>query len=193
MLDTIIEWDYHVQMLLNQQWTNDFLDMIMPYWRDKKTWIPLYLLLIIGLIAKYRWKGVVIILTVLLVIAVSDIVSSHLIKKTVERLRPCRTPVIMEQVRMLVNCGGGYSFTSSHATNHFALATILFLVFKQHHYYRWVWRVLFLWAASIAYGQVYVGVHFPVDILCGAVLGMLIAFVVCRIIYRQLPKKWLIL
>lgn len=190
MLDTIIEWDHYIQALLNQEWTNGFFDTIMPYWRDKKTWIPLYLFLIVGLIWKYKWRGFITILTVVAVIALSDWVSSELIKKSVERLRPCRTPSIMEDVRMLVNCGGGYSFTSSHATNHFALVSILYLILQKQFMQSWIWRIAFFWAGTIAYGQVYVGVHFPVDVLCGAVLGMCLANLVYLLVYRNISKRY---
>jgi len=190
MLASLIEWDFYIQGLINQECTNSFVDWIMPYWRDKKTWIPLYLSFVIGLIWKYKWKGFAVIVIVVVVIGLSDFVSSELIKKSIERLRPCRTPEIMDQVRMLVNCGGGYSFTSSHATNHFALAMILYHTLHRQLRSGLYWSVLFLWAGSIAYGQAYVGVHFPFDILCGSLLGIGIATFVYFVLYRQLPKKY---
>lgn len=177
MLETLIEWDQWLFGLVNGMWHHATLDNIMPYWRDKKTWIPLYLLLLI-IVGKDRGLKTFWVLLILgLTIALADQVSSQWIKKSVERLRPCNDPEL-EGVRLLLPyCGGGYSFTSSHATNHFAIATQLYLLF------RLTWKkqyfiALFIWATLIAYGQVYVGVHYPLDVLSGAFLGIAIAYFV---------------
>jgi undecaprenyl-diphosphatase len=91
----------------------------------------------------------------------------------------------MSHVRLLINnCSGGYSFTSSHATNHFGLALFLFItlqsVFKK-------WRYLFLfWAATICYGQVYVGVHYPLDVLCGAILGSATGYITGTVFNKKI-------
>jgi len=82
----------------------------------------------------------------------------------------------------MVHCGSGYSFTSSHATNHFALAVFIFLTLgKLGWYFRWPF---ILWATIIAYSQVYVGVHFPLDIISGAILGTLIGFILAILFNR---------
>jgi undecaprenyl-diphosphatase len=103
-------------------------------------------------------------------ILLSDQISSSVVKPLFARLRPCNDPDLSTQVRLLLDgCGAGYSFTSSHATNHFALAIFLTVTLRQ-----WIGKytwVLYLWAASIGYAQVYAGVHYPFDILAGALLG----------------------
>jgi membrane-associated phospholipid phosphatase len=178
MLEVLIEWDQWLFGLINGDWHNGLLDQIMPYWRNKKTWIPLYFLLFF-IIAKDRGlKTLWVLIIIGITIAIADQVSSELIKKMVERPRPCND-LNLEGVRELVHCGGGYSFTSSHATNHFAVAMQLFLIFRMS-WNKIYFLLLFLWAALIAYGQVYVGVHYPLDVVCGAILGCFLAWLVYR-------------
>ena len=106
----------------------------------------------------------------------SDYVSSTLIKENFFRLRPCHDPVLSGNIRFLVAyCPQSSSFTSSHAVNHFAAAMFIFTTFKKSVSSKWAF--LFLWAAAISYAQVYVGVHFPFDILCGAVLGVILGYI----------------
>ncbi len=116
------------------------------------------------------------------VVAVSDTTSSKLIKKSVQRIRPCNDANIKSEVQLLVTCGSGYSFTSSHATNHFAVATFLILTLFRR--FRWAKFALVSWAASIAYGQVYVGVHYPLDVLAGSFLGIIIGVLLAMIYSR---------
>lgn len=183
MLDTLLEWDQWLFHIINYDWHNGLLDVIMPYWREKKLWIPLYLIIGGFALYRYRLKGLYFILAAALTIAIADPVSSQLIKKNVQRDRPCREASLQQEVNLLIPCGGGYSFTSSHATNHFAIGVFLFLTIGQ--LFR-SWRWLFLvWAASIAFGQVYVGVHYPLDVTAGALVGSLIGWLVC-ILYKNL-------
>lgn len=121
----------------------------------------------------------------ILTVVLADQISSSVIKPFFNRLRPCNDPDLIETVRLLVNCGGGKSFTSSHATNHFAVATFLGCISSAYN--RVIAGLLLLWAAAISYGQVYVGVHFPIDIIFGAVLGIFLGAAV----YRLLVKKQL--
>lgn len=168
----ILAFDYDLFQLLNGQWRAEWLDWIMPYWRKKEFWIPAYAILAVLLIYRYRWKGFYFLLIIGATIGVADQLSSSVIKPSVQRLRPCREPALSPAAINLVHCGGGYSFPSSHATNHFALAVLLFLSWGRR-WGRWRWLLLF-WAATIAYGQVYVGVHYPIDVLVGTLLGCLI-------------------
>ena len=177
----LLQLDYNLFHLINHDGHLPFLDGIMPYWRDKKFWIPAYILLTGFLLYRFRLKGLYLIMAAMLTAGVADAVSSHLIKKTVKRVRPCNDPVRKGDVKLLAGCGSGYSFTSSHATNHFALA--LFLVLTLGRKYRWIRWPLIIWAASIAYGQVYVGVHYPLDVLAGSLLGIVIAIVMSRLYY----------
>ena len=119
--------------------------------------------------------------------AVADFTSSSIIKKEVMRIRPCNDITFKDQVKLRVRCGSGYSFPSSHATNHFALGMFLLVVFRK----RWkpiVWLSLG-WAASISFAQIYVGVHYPIDILAGATLGSIIGFLTASLFLYFQPNK----
>lgn len=186
-MDTIIQLDQQVFEWINHDLHNYWLDAIMPYWRDKTTWIPLYLLAAGWLLWTFRLKGLVYILAVALTIAVADQTSSELIKKSIKRIRPCNDIEFKDQVELLVPCGGGFSFTSSHATNHFALAMFIALTLGRR--YRRIRWPLFIWAATIAVGQVYVGVHYPLDITAGALTGVLIGFLMYKVYEKCIPPR----
>lgn len=185
-MTALIEFDQSLFFFINNDCQNAFLDWIMPMWRNKVFWVPAYLALTVFLFWKYKTNALVLVLGMALTIGIADTMSSRVIKKSVKRLRPCREQVISEDVHLLVHCGGGYSFTSSHATNHFALA--MFLIGSLGLVYRRIKWPLLAWAASIALGQVYVGVHYPLDICCGAILGSLIGWGVAKVMYKN---KWL--
>lgn len=185
----LLALDEQVFSWLNQVYTHPWLDAIMPWWRDKTSWAPLYVLAAGGLWWYYRQRGLVLLLLIGLTVGLSDQISSELIKKSVQRDRPCREQSLVQPARVLVGCGGGYSFPSSHATNHFALATLLFLSWgRKFRSWRWI---LLLWAASIAYGQVYVGVHYPLDVSFGALLGATLGLLAYQL-YRRLKPDWTI-
>ncbi len=174
----LLQLDQQLFELINGEWRTSFLDTIMPYWRNKKFWIPAYLLLAVFVFYRYRWYGLYFALALGLTVGVADTVSSRVIKKSVQRLRPCNDPELKDDVKLLVECGVGYSFTSSHATNHFAVA--VFLALTLGALFHWLPWLLFVWAAGVAYGQVYVGVHYPLDVAAGALLGALIGFLTAK-------------
>lgn len=184
MIESILEIDKFFFSIINGQWYNGFLDQLLPFIRNKYFWIPLYIFIISFVLLNFRKKGLWILLGLIIVVVLSDQISSSIIKPYFDRLRPCNDPSLLDSVRLLVNCGGGKSFTSSHATNHFAVAT--FLGFVSRPYFYVVSILLLLWAAAISYAQVYVGVHFPLDIFCGGMLGMGIGFIIYRLMKRRL-------
>ena len=162
---------------INTQWTNRFLDSVFPWWREANAWVPLYLFLIVFALLNFKKKAFPWILFVVLTLTLTDQLSATVIKSWVGRPRPCRDPYLMSQVRLIVNnCSGGFSFPSSHATNHFGFAIFLFITLQKVITQKWRW-VFIIWAATICYGQVYVGVHYPVDVFCGAILGCCIGYI----------------
>ena len=179
--------DQEAFIFINQQIQNGFFDWLMPQLRNKYTWIPFYVLIFIWLIWKYKYNGLLIAVFTAITFGFTDFISSSIMKPLFERLRPCNDPFFRDQVRLLINCGPGYSFTSSHATNHFGLAFFLILIF--YNKYKWVLPLGILWALSVGFAQIYVGVHYPGDIAGGAVLGALIAFLVW-LIYRQITYRF---
>lgn len=168
-MDKLLEIDQQLFLLINRDFANSFFDFILPAFRNPFFWSPFYLFIVVFLILNFKKKGLIILGFLLLTFFLSDQISSHLIKPLVERLRPCNEPSFSNYVRLLVPCGSGFSFTSSHATNHFAIA--FYLIILGFQFKRWLFPVLFFWAFFISIAQVYVGVHYPFDILCGAILG----------------------
>lgn len=171
-MSELLQFDQYLFYLINSVWTTDWLDALMPVWRNKFFWLPFYIFLISFLLINFGKKGGFLLLFALGTIAVSDTLSSQVVKKNVQRVRPCNDPQMSEVVDLKVKCGGGYSYTSSHATNHFALA--FFLIFTLGIRFPWIKLVLIFWAGSISYGQVYVGVHYPLDVISGGMLGSVI-------------------
>lgn len=172
-MKSIVSFDKWLFTKINRDWSNLFFDTIMPYMRNPKFWIPLYIFLIAFAIVRFPKKALVWIVSFAAAVATSDIISSHVIKPLIGRPRPCNDPELAQSLRMLAEyCGQNGSFTSSHAANHFTIAAFLFITLKP------LWGkyagLFFLWAALISYAQVYVGVHFPLDIIGGTILGLLI-------------------
>ena len=180
----ILEKDKALFALINGKWTNGFLDSILPWVRDSKNWIPLYVVILAFLFYKWgkaAWKWVVL---VAINVALTDQISSSVFKPFFHRLRPCADPEILHQSKLLLDhCSGGFSFTSSHAANHFGVA--MFVVMTLQPLFK-NGRFLFLfWAATISYAQVYVGVHYPVDVFAGALIGILVGYT-----SGKLYQKW---
>jgi len=156
---------------INSVWTNSLFDSVLPWWREANTWIPLYLFLLLFGILNFGKKVWLWLAFIVLTLVITDQVSSHIIKPLVGRIRPCNEPSLAGQVRLLLgNCSGTYSFTSSHAANHFGFAVFLVITLQQV-FGKWR-RWLLVWAASVSYAQVYVGIHYPLDVLGGAILGI---------------------
>lgn len=181
MMETLLQFDQSLFLAIHLGWACDVLDFLLPLFRNKLFWVPLYVYLIAAVWYRHRKVFWGFVLAVIVLVTAADTLSSKVIKPTFERLRPCRTPGLMEEVRPLVGCGGGYSFTSSHATNHFALAVFLMGTYsRKRKKSRWLWL---FWAGLISISQIYVGVHFPLDILGGMLLGSLVGWSILRM-YR---------
>ncbi len=166
----MIEWLYGIDVALfrfgNEALANPVGDWFFPFITEVKNFYVIYAVTLISLMIFVKKRGEIAVVLLLITITISDQISSLVVKPMFDRLRPCHT---LEHVRLLVGCGGGKSFTSSHATNNFALAMLM------SHFYPVARPWLFLWAVLVSYSRVYVGVHYFSDILGGAVLGTLIA------------------
>ncbi len=174
MLEILQDWDVNLFQFINGSLSNSVFDVLLPWFREKWFWMPLYLFVVAFVLLNFRGRGWIIILGLILAAGLSDYTSSTLVKKNVQRLRPCNDPEMFEKLHSRVPCGGGYSFTSSHAANHFAVAVFIIGMFGGLK--RWIRPVALSWAALIAFSQVYVGVHYPGDVLGGAVLGSAIGW-----------------
>jgi len=181
-METLLSIDDSVFRFINTGMSNSLLDLILIPFRHKLFWIPLYLFLITFVIVNYRKQAWVVFIGIALTVVLSDTMSSKVIKKNVQRTRPCHIEKLEPVQR--VPCSHGFSFTSSHATNHFAIGTFFFSLLSFIRS-RWLFMV---WAGIISFAQVYVGVHYPFDVLCGSLLGLLIGWISYSI-YRQLNNK----
>ncbi len=174
-LQNIIELDKELFLYLNSFHTG-FWDTIMLMITRKETWVPLYLIIVYFFIKNYRSKSVLVILFLALTVVASDQISV-LIKESVQRLRPVYEPSIEHLVHNVFRKGGLHGFVSSHAANMFAIFGFTSLIFKNRRY---LFLMLF-WALAISYSRIYAGVHYPLDILGGAILGWLIAFAMYKL------------
>ncbi len=164
--------DYRLFSRMNGEWHNAFFDNFFPFVREPTFWIPFYFFLVLFVLLNFKIKGLLWMMFFIALAIVADYISSDLIKGNFPRVRPCKDPLLQNSIRFLVNyCPRSSSFTSSHAFNHFAAAMFIFTTFKKSISNKWIF--IFVWAFMIAYAQVYVGVHFPFDVFCGALIGLL--------------------
>ena len=177
-------WDRQVFEVINSGLANPFFDWLMPLFRNAFIWAPLYVFFAAFAIRNFPPKGVYIVLFGLLTFLLSDQISAGILKPLINRDRPCQDTIMFEYARLLIPCGTGKSFPSSHATNHFALA--VFLISISPVRMRWLLPFMLFWAGGVAFAQVYVGVHYPLDVLGGAILGSLIGYFIGLICKRAL-------
>lgn len=178
-------WDKELFIRINDTWSNPFFDWIFPWWRYQHTWTPLYVLLLVYILYRFGWKAWPWILLAVAAPALGDLISSWGIKEWTGRIRPCNSTDLKGIMHLRVGyCPQSGSFTSSHAVNHFAMGMFFYLTLKPY-IKRWAWLFLF-WAATICYGQVYVGVHYPGDVLGGAIVGSLIGWGLAYIFNRKI-------
>lgn len=184
MLEQLLQWDQSLFLFLNQMGSNGF----DPFWillskRGMNVVVYLFLVILYG--RKFGWKPALFLLLISsAMVGLTDQITNGF-KYGFMRLRPCHTLELQDLMRIVDGCGGKYSFFSGHSSNSFALAFLFSLVFKR---IKWVMPVLLTLAALIAYSRVYLGVHFPIDIVCGALAGMLIAAVVYSLVNKRLTK-----
>jgi membrane-associated phospholipid phosphatase len=158
--------DENLLKFINRDLSAPWLDGIMLLLRNQFTWIPLYAVLLFWFYKNNRKHFLLIVLMSLVTFALTDFISSGILKPLIARPRPCYAGL---DIRVLVGCGGSYGMPSSHASNHFGLAMLWFSIVSATFKRKWYW--LWLWAFMICYAQVYVGKHYPGDIVLGCILG----------------------
>ena len=175
-LETINHIDQSIFFFFNGR-HNPFWDVVMPLFTLIKPWLIFYAVIIFFIIRKYRMKAIAVLILLALAILISD-QFSVLVKETVKRLRPTHDPAIQHLVHNVYRKGGLYGFFSSHATNTFAVAMFTTKLFKNVRYT----ILIFFWATLVSYTRIYVGVHYPFDILTGMVVGLLIGHFIYKLL-----------
>jgi len=146
------------------------LDAVMTLASNRLVWFPFYALLVGWLVWHFRRRAIVLLPLVVTAVALADSITSRFFKPFFARLRPCHTPALEAQLYLPDGCGGQYGFMSSHAANGFALAVFLLLTLPAGRY-RVLKAGVFLWAILLSYSRIYLGAHFPTDVLGGALVG----------------------
>jgi len=167
-LQNILEIDKELFLFLNSL-HNSFWDTIMLMVTRKETWIPFFVIILFYVIRNYKINALPIVVFLALTILFSDQISV-LLKDSIQRFRPVHDPVIGPLVHNVLRKGSMYGFVSSHAANGFAIFAFTASIFKNRNY----WVLLLFWAILFSYSRIYSGVHYPLDILGGAVLGWII-------------------
>jgi len=162
--------DQQLFLFLNS-FNSPFCDQVMHAISGKIIWVPLYLAILVFLGVKYKRKFLIIVLFIILAATLSDQIS--VLIKNLVRLRPCYEPSLEGHVHVVNGeCGGQYSFVSSHASNSFDVALLSLLYIKK----RWYSISIIIWALVIGYSRIYLGVHYPGDVICGSLLGAFIGW-----------------
>lgn len=182
MLEWLQNIDTQLFFFVNNGLSNPVFDWLMPFITTKQNWYPLFLIIIIGLLWKGGKKGRIVVLLLIPVITLSDQIAASVIKPWVDRVRPCQAFEAMGTVNMLIGMKTSPSFPSNHAANSFAAAAFFAHFYPER---RWLYYTI---AALVAFSRVYVGVHYPIDVLAGAILGFLCAFIV-YFAYEWISKK----
>ncbi len=185
MLGFIQHIDESVLYFIHVTCGNLFFDTIMPLIRNPYFWSPLYLFLLVFMWKNLGKKGLWWCAFFFVTFVFSDFISASLLKPFFHRLRPCNANLFFT-IRELIPCGSGFSFPSSHATNHFGMA--MFMIITLQHVYKFVTPFSLFWAILICYGQLYVCAHYPSDILGGALLGSLIGLFFGKYFNRRFGK-----
>ncbi|MEE2700149.1 MAG: phosphatase PAP2 family protein [Bacteroidota bacterium] len=155
------------------------MDPFMLLISNKFTFIPLYLYLFYLLYKNNPSNFIWTLAAVATLVFFADAGSVHLFKNQFELWRPCHTPIIMQEMRFVTDCGGKYGFISSHASNSFAIAFFVSLLLRRKKVFFW----LFNWATLIAFSRIYLGVHFPYDVIGGMFWGLFVSLLVYKL-YR---------
>ena len=188
MIDTIVEIDKQIMVFLNKTISNPIFDFIMPIITNQN-FLVFFGLILIGYLAYFGGKrGKITIVLLLIAAGFSDAICFQIIKPWVGRIRPSHE--FYEYINLLVSKGGKYSFPSNHAANSFVFATVLSYFYDKN-------RIsLYILASTIAFSRVYVGVHYPLDIIFGSIIGYIISWIILSlwviIKMRELKRgrKW---
>ena len=167
MFHFLIQIDRSVFLFFNKTLSNPFFDTIFPIITEPRNWLIVALIAMIFFIFKEKKKALGVIALVLIAVALSDLIAYRILKPLLGRLRPCHPEFYIEGGRFLIGMKTSFSFPSNHAMNMFTAATVL------SYFYRKYFGYFFGFAVLIGFSRIYVGVHYPLDIIGGAVFGII--------------------
>ncbi len=178
MLEKFLTFDRSLFLTLNGLHAS-WLDPVMYWASNTLVWIPLFIFLACLVIDTFRYKMVAVILALALMITISDQLS-NLVKNDTQRLRPSNEPALAAGIHIVKEYrGSDFGYYSAHASNTFALAVFLIILFQKR--YRYLYLLLIGWASLMSYTRIYLGVHYPIDVLSGAAIGSLLGWFAGRI------------
>lgn len=174
-MEKLLELDKQFFILINSKWNSPILDGTLPLLRHQNIWGPFYLFMLLFVLINFKKTGIWWVLFAAASAGLTNIVSSDFIKENIMRVRPCNDPDMAANLRFLLSYRPqSSSFTSSHAANHFGLAAFFF--FTLHNHIGKTGWAFFAWALLVIYAQVYVGVHYPLDVFAGGLVGFLFGY-----------------
>lgn len=193
---SVVEWvfavlfdlDKSIFFFVNKTLGYPFLDLLMRFFSSVWVWVGIFGAVLFYAIIKKKWLLILFLFYVVFSIGIIDAFVSQIIKPWVSRLRPCRE--FLDMVRIVNNCAGVYGFPSNHATNSFTVSTMLGIFLKDTS----VQKFLIIIASLICISRVYIGVHYPSDVIFGALIGAIWGYVMYKIfifVYNEIQNKWL--
>ena len=182
-METLSHIDSDLFLFLNGLHAS-WLDKVMILVTDMWVWLPLYLLLLYWTIKQYGKRCWWVFLAVIIVVLCTDQLASHVCKPVFQRLRPCYNPDFQSLIHLPKGMAGGqYGFVSSHAANTFGVAVLLPPLLNRFPI------ALYFWAFVSSYSRIYIGYHYPGDILCGAVIGVLVGLILWKVFQLVVVRK----
>jgi undecaprenyl-diphosphatase len=189
MLESILAFDRWLLLLINRAHT-PFLDAVMVFASNRTVWFPVYAVLIGWLIYHFRKRAILLLPLVFIAVGLADSITSRLFKPYFGRPRPCHDASLDHLLHLPDGCGGQFGFLSSHAANSMALAVFLALVLPAGRF-RPIKIGVFAWFVLLSYSRMYLGAHYPTDVVGGAAVGALMGWLAAVAYKRWAPRWWL--
>lgn len=185
MWESLVEIDQHAFTFINSSWLNKF-DSLWLFVTQLETWLPLYITFFILLFKLLPVKVNYLSIVTLIICTVTAIGLTGLVKNTVERIRPNNEPVLMDSIHILQH-PENFSFWSGHTAVSMTVSIFVYLTLQRYHPSKWYW-LIFIWPLLFASSRIFVGVHYPLDVLAGALVGLSLGFLFHKLFVKISQK-----